>query len=161
MRLQIVSVGQTSKGPERELCERYEKRIKPAAQTQGFLWLPTLQLKESRLATADARKVEEAQNIQKHLAKTQPLMVILDEKGTALSSQDIAQCFDKESEKGTPHMVFIIGGPDGLSQDIKATAHIQLGFGRVTWPHQLVHVMLLEQIYRALTIRAGHPYHRV
>jgi 23S rRNA (pseudouridine1915-N3)-methyltransferase len=88
-------------------------------------------------------------------------VVLLDEKGDALGSQAFATELATWRENNKPAVVFMIGGADGLAASLRDKAAPRLSFGKATWPHQLVRVMLLEQIYRATTILSGHPYHRV
>ena len=84
----------------------------------------------------------------------------LDERGETLGSEVFAQALGRRRDAGTPDMVYVIGGADGLSPDLRRTAAQTISFGAATWPHQLVRVMLLEQLYRAVTPLAGHPHHR-
>jgi 23S rRNA (pseudouridine1915-N3)-methyltransferase len=77
-----------------------------------------------------------------------------------MSSRDFAAKIKGWQEQGLAHLVFLIGGADGVTDDVRKQADFSLGFGRLTWPHRLVRVMLLEQLYRAQQINAGHPYHR-
>jgi 23S rRNA (pseudouridine1915-N3)-methyltransferase len=86
--------------------------------------------------------------------------VVLDERGKALASHAFADLLRRHLDGGTPDIAFLIGGPDGHAPGIRENAGLLLSFGPMTWPHRLVRVMLLEQLYRALTIIAGHPYHR-
>ena len=101
----------------------------------------------------EARLIEEA-------VPERAMRVVLDERGKALTSAEFARLIDRCREGGTPDMAFLIGGPDGHAPEIRSGAGQLLCFGPMTWPHRLVRVMLLEQIYRALTIISGHPYHR-
>ena len=87
-------------------------------------------------------------------------VVVLDETGLAVTSESFAAQIDKWRDNGRDAIFFIIGGADGLSPEIRKRADLTLAFGKVTWPHQLVRIMLLEQLYRAVTILSGHPYHR-
>jgi 23S rRNA (pseudouridine1915-N3)-methyltransferase len=86
--------------------------------------------------------------------------VILDQRGDNLDSATLANRIARWRDDGRPAVVFIIGGDDGLAPALRDKASFTLAFGAATWPHQLVRGMLLEQIYRAMTILAGHPYHR-
>ena len=87
-------------------------------------------------------------------------VVLLDSRGDSLDSASIAAQFAKWRANDKPAVVFVIGGADGLAESLRDKAQLRLSFGTATWPHQLVRVMLLEQIYRATTILTGHPYHR-
>jgi len=114
---------------------------------------------ESRARQTDARRVEEAKALLAATPKGAAL-VALDERGKSPSSQAFADDIAKARDAAAPAYVFLIGGPDGLDESVRASARVLIGFGAMTWPHQLVRVMLGEQIYRACSILAGHPYHR-
>ncbi|MGB8897355.1 MAG: 23S rRNA (pseudouridine(1915)-N(3))-methyltransferase RlmH, partial [Pseudolabrys sp.] len=87
-------------------------------------------------------------------------VVLLDSLGENLDSIGFATQLAKWRANGRPVIVFLIGGADGLAASLREKAELRLSFGAATWPHQLVRVMLLEQLYRSMTILAGHPYHR-
>ena len=87
--------------------------------------------------------------------------VVLDERGKALASEAFAELLRRHLDGGTADMAFLIGGPDGHSPEARDNAGLLMSFGPMTWPHRLVRVMLFEQLYRTVTIIAGHPYHRV
>jgi 23S rRNA (pseudouridine1915-N3)-methyltransferase len=87
-------------------------------------------------------------------------VVALDERGRDLASDDLALQLGTWRDGGRRTVAFLIGGPDGLAESILGAAELRLAFGRMTWPHRLVRVMLAEQLYRAHSILAGHPYHR-
>ena len=88
------------------------------------------------------------------------MMVALDETGKSIGSAAFAEQIGRWRDESVADAVFIIGGADGLSPELRRRARLSVAFGAATWPHQMVRVMLLEQIYRAATILAGHPYHR-
>jgi 23S rRNA (pseudouridine1915-N3)-methyltransferase len=88
------------------------------------------------------------------------VVVALDERGETLDSASFTGALKSWRDAGRPAVVLVIGGPDGLGTEVTERADLTLAFGGATWPHQLVRIMLLEQIYRAVTILAGHPYHR-
>ena len=88
------------------------------------------------------------------------LLVALDGRGQALSSEGLAEKLAAWRRRGPKALCFVVGGADGLDDGVLAKAHFTLSLGPMTWPHMLVRVMLAEQIYRATTILAGHPYHR-
>ena len=89
-----------------------------------------------------------------------PRLILFDERVKALASEAFAERLGAWKDAGEDAATFVIGGPDGLDPDLRAEADLVLSFGTMTWPHQLVRVMALEQLYRAMTILAGHPYHR-
>ena len=97
------------------------------------------------------------------LAKATPpgaVRVALDGSGVAQTSEEFAAQIGKWRDAGRDSIFFIIGGADGLSTEVKRQSDLTISFGKATWPHQLVRIMLLEQLYRAVTILSGHPYHR-
>ena len=87
-------------------------------------------------------------------------LILLDERGKNLSSADFAERIAGLRDGGRKSLVFVIGGPDGLDDLARARPTLIVSFGALTWPHQMVRVMLAEQLYRAVTILSGHPYHR-
>jgi 23S rRNA (pseudouridine1915-N3)-methyltransferase len=159
MRVTVLAVGRLKKGPETELAQRYLKRAEQAGRQIGLRGVEVIEIRESRASDAGKRMFEESIA----LANVMPdgaVTIMLDERGGSLSSADFADQFRKWRDAGIPAAVFIIGGPDGLSPSLRDKAKLKLGFGAATWPHQMVRIMLLEQIYRAITILSGHPYHR-
>lgn len=157
MRLIVVAVGRAKAGPETELASRYQERAAKAGKALGFRAVETLTLDESRAAEAGARKAEEAAAIRRVRAGR---LVLLDERGKSLGSADFAALLGRWKDAGDEATTLVIGGPDGLDPALRAEADLVLGFGALTWPHQLVRIMALEQLYRAVTILSGHPYHR-
>jgi 23S rRNA (pseudouridine1915-N3)-methyltransferase len=136
--LHIVARGKIGRGPEAELLERYLKRI---------AW-PTLvtELPESggkRPAPADGG-----------------VLILLDEKGEQLASRALARKLERWRDDGKREARFMIGGADGFGDGERAEADLLLAFGRATWPHLLARAMLAEQLWRATSMLANHPYHR-
>ena len=158
MRITIAVIGRLKAGPERDLYERFVAR---AAKTGGRLALTfaTRQFPESRAGTAEARRTQEASVL---LTAVPPAAVaaILDRHGENLTSEAFADCLARWRDGGSSEVVFAIGGPDGLGAALPDRADFLLAFGLMTWPHQLARIMLAEQLYRAVTILSGHPYHR-
>lgn len=158
MRLALIAIGRLKDGPERDLCERYRERGVALGRSLGLTGPDIVELAESRGRRADERKREEATAI---LAKTQPgLLIALDERGSALTSERFAQRLATARDSGMAAATLVIGGADGLHDDIRKQAELTLAFGALTIPHQIVRALVLEQLYRAMTIMAGHPYHR-
>lgn len=158
MLISVAAIGKLKAGPERELCDRYVKRATAAGKAQG-LTLATREFPESRAAGTTRRRDEEAAALLATLPAGAPL-VALDERGTTLDSETFAAAIARWRDGGRPAVVFAIGGPDGHGAAVIEAAPLRLAFGAMTWPHQLVRVMLAEQLYRAVTILSGHPYHR-
>jgi len=158
MRLTIAAIGRLKAGPERELANRYIDRVAKAGKPLG-LTLAVREFAESRGATAELRKDQEAGLILGAVADDAAL-VALDEKGKAIDSRGFAALIGDKRDRGTGELVFAIGGADGLGPAVSARASARIAFGALTWPHQIVRILLAEQIYRAVTILSGHPYHR-
>ena len=158
MRVGIIAVGRMKQGPERELLARYLERAANGGKSLGFSGFAVVELSESRAATAVARKAEEAKAIAAQAGNT--VNICLDEHGTSLGSEDFARRLQHWRDDGKPGVTFIIGGADGLDPGLLRQAGLVLSFSPLTWPHQLVRVMLAEQLYRTTTILSGHPYHR-
>jgi len=159
MRLIVIAVGRMKQGPERELAERYRKRFDEIGRKLGFRGLAIHEIPESRARDAPARIAEEAAAIAASIPDN-AVLVTLDERGDNIDSVGLARHLGRLRDQSAANTVFVIGGADGLSPDLRARQKLGLAFGTATWPHQLVRVMLLEQLYRAATILAGHPYHR-
>lgn len=159
MRVILLAIGRMKKGPETELAARYLKRAEQAGRQIGLRGIEVIEIRESRAADAGKRMVEESIALA-NLIPEGAVSVLLDERGESLGSADLAGQVGKWRDAGVPAAVFIIGGPDGLAKTLRDKARLKLAFGAATWPHQMVRIMLLEQIYRAITILSGHPYHR-
>jgi 23S rRNA (pseudouridine1915-N3)-methyltransferase len=159
MRLLVVSIGRLKQGPERELAERYRERFDDIGRKLGFRGLEIHEIPESRARDAATRIAEEAAAISAAIPE-KSVLVALDERGKSIDSATFAQQLGRWRDDQVANTIFTIGGADGLSPDLQRRANLRIAFGSATWPHQMVRVMLLEQIYRAATILAGHPYHR-
>ena len=147
----VIAVGRMKDGPLRELANTYVKRL---------VWPVRLIEVEARGGPESTLKAREAEAIRARIP-AQVVLVALDERGKMLTSPALANWIGERQVSGTQHIVFIIGGADGLDDRLRAEATLTLAFGQMTWPHMLARVMLLEQLYRAQQILAGHPYHRV
>jgi 23S rRNA (pseudouridine1915-N3)-methyltransferase len=159
MRLLVIAIGRLKQGPERELAERYRERFESLARKLGFRGLDIHEIPESRQADTAARIAEEADAIAAHIPDG-AMVLALDERGDNLDSATLARHLGRWRDDSVPCAVFLIGGADGLSSELSRRAKVCLAFGKATWPHQIVRILLLEQIYRAGTILSGHPYHR-
>ena len=159
MRVVVIAVGRLKSGPERELVDRYGQRFLDLSRRLGFRGLEIHEVPESRAQETPVRIAEEAASIAR-LIPDDAVAVALDEKGKTLTSTAFAEQLGRWRDESTANIVFVIGGADGLSPELRRRLQMTLAFGSATWPHQMVRIMLLEQIYRAATILAGHPYHR-
>lgn len=158
MRFGVIAVGRLKAGPERELCARYADRITEAGRALGFAGPDIVEIAESRAGRPEDRKREEAAALRARLP--QGLIIAFDERGAALGSEAFAQRLARERDSGVRAAALLIGGADGLDEALRREAGLVLSFGAMTLPHQLVRVLAVEQLYRALTILSGHPYHR-
>lgn len=151
MRLEILAIGRARAGPERDLYESYAKRIR---------WPVNLhELEEKRPLPPAELKEREGELILSAISRDSAVLA-LDEGGRSYRSEEFARLIAGIRDEGRPCAVFVIGGAEGLSVPVRDRADILISFGRQTWPHMLVRAMLIEQIYRAQQILAGHPYHR-
>lgn len=140
----IIAIGKLKNDPLLDVFEDYRKRL------QGKFTLYEL---DGNTQADQVKKIEEKIN-------PQATLIVMDERGATLSSRDFAARIEEFQMKGTSHIQFVIGGADGLTDSIRKKASLLMSFGKQTWPHMLARVMLIEQIYRAQQIIAGHPYHR-
>jgi 23S rRNA (pseudouridine1915-N3)-methyltransferase len=151
MRVTIAAVGRDRSGPTRDLFEEYCRRCP---------W--PIRLREIAPRTTgppERRRAEEAERLSSAVPQDAAL-IVLDESGRALTSRAFAARIAAWQVQGRGELAFLVGGPDGLDPNLIAGADLVLALGRMTWPHRLVRVLLAEQLYRAATILAGHPYHR-
>ena len=146
-------------GPERELVARYLDRAVASGKPLGLTGFSVTELNESRASSAAARKAEEAKALTAQFPAV-GVVVALDERGKTLGSEDFAKRLGRWRDDGKQALSFVIGGADGLEPGFVAAADQTVSFSPLTWPHQLVRIMLAEQLYRATTILSGHPYHR-
>jgi 23S rRNA (pseudouridine1915-N3)-methyltransferase len=158
MRLGLLCIGRLKAGPERELFDRYAKRVS-AFRNLGLDGLDVRELSESRARATPARKSEEGAALLATLASGAGLAVF-DERGKTATSKDFAQFILRERDLGRGALWFAIGGAEGLDASILERAGAAFSFGAMTLPHQIVRILAAEQIYRAMTIVSGHPYHR-
>lgn len=159
MRIVVIAIGRLKQGPERELAERYRDRFDDIGRKLGFRSLEIHEIPESRAREAAARMADEAAAISA-LIPDRSSIIALDERGETIDSASFARHLGRWRDESVPTAVFLIGGADGLSPELRRKVKLSVAFGKATWPHQMVRVMLLEQIYRAATILSGHPYHR-
>ena len=155
MKLRVAAIGRVRSGPEALLCEDYLSRIGVAGRMLGLGPIDVVE-NEAPRAGDRAREAELLINAVPAGARR----ILLDERGDEWPSRTLSEKLARWRDGGTPCVCFWIGGPDGASAELRSAADDKLAFGPQTWPHKLVRVMLLEQIYRAVTILGGNPYHR-
>jgi 23S rRNA (pseudouridine1915-N3)-methyltransferase len=158
MKLMLFGVGRMKAGPERELLNRYVDRIEVGARAAAVRALTIVECDESRARTLEHRRREEAAALTRRIP-TGATVFMLDESGRGLSSLEFAAELGRARDSASPAFVLGIGGPDGFDPEFLAGFRA-LSFGSMTLPHQLVRILAAEQLYRALTILTGHPYHR-
>jgi len=159
MRLTILSVGRLKRRPEHDLFQHYVERAVGAGQALSVGPLKAVEVAQSRKASVVERRQQEASLLLAKLDKSDQL-VALEENGKGLTSAELAAMIGKWREAGIGEIAFALGGPDGLDAEVSNRAAMRLALGPMTLPHGLARIVLAEQIYRALTILAGHPYHR-
>ncbi len=159
MRLLIAAVGRLKAGPERELLARYLERANATGKPLALSPFEVVEVPESPAQTAAKRKADEAKALHA-LVPEKARLIALDERGKSIASEDFAAKLARFRDDGAGCTVFLIGGADGLEETLRRRADLTLAFGAATFPHQLVRILLAEQVYRATTILSGHPYHR-
>ena len=159
MRLWIFAIGSARGSSEGALCDDYRNRAVRQGRNIGITAVNIEELPVSRARDAKARMAHEAERLAARLPDGAHI-VLLDARGKGMTSEDFADMLGALRDAGTRDMVFVIGGPDGLSPLPGKKAGRSLAFGPQTWPHLLARALLSEQLYRAITILAGTPYHR-
>ena len=159
MRVTVAAVGRLKDGPERALLARYQERVAPLAKRLGLAPLAWHETGESRAGDATRRREEEGAALLR-LVRGADFIIALDARGKALGSEAFARLLADKRDGGTEAAGLLIGGPDGLSDGVRAAANLQLSLGAMILPHGLARIVLAEQLYRAATILSGHPYHR-
>ena len=155
----MLAVGRLKSGPEADLCGRYLDRARKSGRALGFRGFAVQEIGESRTARTADRIAQEEEALLGLLGRSDRT-ICLNAEGELLDSEAFAAMLSRDAGAAISRMAFVIGGPDGLGEKIVAAAERRLSFGRLTWPHQMVRIMLAEQLYRAMTILSGHPYHR-
>ncbi|QIB34093.1 23S rRNA (pseudouridine(1915)-N(3))-methyltransferase RlmH [Ancylobacter pratisalsi] len=159
MRLLVVAVGRMKTGPERELCARYLDRASKSGRALGLSGPDVVEIAESAARRPEDRMADEGVGLIAALPGEMAVLA-LDPRGSEVSSEQLAADVAGLRDRGVRALSFVIGGADGLSEAARGRADRLIAFGRATFPHQLVRVMMAEQIYRVTTILSGHPYHK-
>ncbi len=160
MRIGLFAVGRLKAGPEKDLAARYLERLAKAGPAIDIELSRVAEVGESRASNAETRKREEAVLLDKALPEG-AVLILLDERGKALDSEAFAGLIGQYRDQGKRDLMVAIGGADGLDPALYQKADAVICLGKMTWPHQLVRILIAEQLYRAVTILSGHPYHRV
>jgi 23S rRNA (pseudouridine1915-N3)-methyltransferase len=159
MRLLIAAIGKLKQGPERDLFAHYRARAEAQGKALGFAPVALIEIPESKASSAALRMQAEADLLLAKIPEGYRL-VALDRSGEAISSEGFAGKLAKLRDGGSSGAAFLVGGADGLGRDALSRAGMRLSLGPMTLPHGLARIVLAEQLYRAMTILAGHPYHR-
>lgn len=156
MRVQICAVGRLRAGPERVLLDDYLTRFGRSGRALGLGPAEVIEVEDKRGGgmPAEGALLEKA-------VPNGALLCALDERGSMMTSVEFADLLAGWRDQGRSDLAFVIGGADGIDPALRAKADARLSFGKMVWPHMLVRVMLAEQLYRAASILAGAPYHRV
>jgi 23S rRNA (pseudouridine1915-N3)-methyltransferase len=156
MRVHLCAVGRMRAGPERALVDDYVTRFDRTGRALSLGPLTEHEVEDRKGGGMEAEA--------ELLSRTIPagaMLVTLDERGRVMSSPEFAAELVRWRDGGRQDVAFVIGGADGIAPSLRARADASISFGQMVWPHMLVRVMLTEQLYRAATILAGGPYHRV
>ena len=156
MRVHICAVGRLRAGPERDLIDDYLTRFDRTGRAFGLGPASVIEVEDKK----GGGKPAEAALLERALPKGAKVAV-LDERGKVMSSPDFAKRLGDWRDEGAQDLAFVIGGADGIDKSLREKADFALSFGAMVWPHMLARVMLAEQLYRAASILAGSPYHRV
>ncbi len=151
MRLSVIAVGRLKTGPHAALVQYYAERLTSAL---------TLREVEEKRKLPPAELVEREAALLLGAVPPGAILVALDMRGKALSSEAFAERLAAWQARGLGEVAFLIGGAEGLAESVRRRSELVLSLGSMTWPHLLARGMLLEQLYRAQQIMAGHPYHR-
>ena len=159
MKLWIFAVGTARGTAEGALCDEYRQRAVKLGRNIGFSAIHIEELAIAKGRDAKARMADEAARLAARLPDGAQI-VLLDARGKGMTSESFADMLAALRDAGTKDFVFVIGGPDGLAPLPGKKPGRSLAFGPQTWPHLLARALLCEQVYRAMTILSGHPYHR-
>ena len=159
MRIVIAAVGRKRRSPEAELVGRFLKRINAAGPAIGIRSAELREFDEAKHSDAAQRRKAEAETLLSRIGGFDRA-IALDEGGRGLTSEAFAKKIAEWRDRGTDRCAFLIGGPDGHGEPVRARADMMLSLSAMTLPHLLARAILCEQLYRAVTILSGHPYHR-
>lgn len=159
MKIKLIALGRLKPGPEADLIKDYQRRFNGAAPGLGFGKFEIRELELKKRVDGPQRKALEGALILDEIPAG-AYVIALDERGKSETSKSFAAFLGAKRDEGTRDLVLLIGGADGLSDEVRGRADRLLSFSPLTWPHMLVRVMASEQLYRALSILSGHPYHR-
>ncbi len=148
MKIKVAWIGKTKEPAIEALTSEYLKRISRYAEVAGL----AVRDEAAILSLASGERQQNNKNKERHK------LVLLDSRGKQLSSEELAEFLEREQVNAIP-LVFAVGGADGFSEEARRRAEFRLSLGKMTLPHELARVVLVEQLYRAFTILKNHPYH--
>ena len=151
MRYRLVAVGKLKRGFAQVGCERYAKLL------QGLAPLEVVEIRDQSASGSEEARRRHGRD---SLAAGDGHLVLLDELGSSFSTSELAAWISELELRGHSRLTLFVGGPDGHGEELRRAAHASLALSRLTFPHDLARLMLLEQLYRVESLRAGHPYHR-
>lgn len=157
--IRLAAVGRLKSGPEADLVADYARRAMPLARALGFGGFALREVEAPKSLDGAQRQAREGALLLEAAAGS-GMCVAFDERGDEIDSAGFANRLAGWRDNGVGTIAFLIGGADGLSSGARDACRMAISFGRMTWPHMLARTMACEQIYRAMTILAGHPYHR-
>tara|TARA_B100000900_G_scaffold410590_1_gene428656 strand:+ start:1207 stop:1689 length:483 start_codon:yes stop_codon:yes gene_type:complete len=160
LNINILAVGRIVNSPYKSASDHYIKNIQSISKRSGISDFAVDEIEKAREKDAEQRKQREFDVMAKKIDKQNSINILLHERGKLISTTKLKLILNESQLSSKKTLNFIIGGPDGTSSNIKQLAHEDISVSMMTLPHLLVRVLLLEQIYRALTILINHPYHR-
>ena len=152
LKINLVCVGSIKEKFFTDAIKEYQKRL------SRFCSLSITEVQEEAQEKSIEKKIDKES--EKLLNACKGAIILLDREGKMLSSEDLAESFDKLSTQGVSEVSLVIGGSNGVNSNLKSKAKLIVSFGKITFPHQLFRVVLLEQVYRAFSINSGSPYHK-
>ena len=160
MNINILAIGKVLNSPYSSISDHYIKNIQSISKRSGITNFTVDEVEKSREKDAELRKQREFDSVAKKIDTQKSINILLDEKGKLISSTKLKSMLSDYQLSSKKNLNFIIGGPDGTSGKMKEIADENISLSMMTLPHLLVRILLLEQIYRALTILINHPYHK-
>lgn len=156
MRVHICAVGRLRAGPEKDLIDDYLTRFDRTGRALGLGPIQIVEVEDKKNGGMPAEAA-----LLRRAIPDGAVICVLDERGRVETSPDFANRLGAWRDQGRGDVAFVIGGADGIAKELRQDADHALSFGKMVWPHMLVRVMVAEQLYRAASILAGGPYHRV
>lgn len=153
MKISLIAVAKIKRGPERDLIDDYIGRAKKMGGALGIRDVSEIEVEAGQTQEQECERL-------KSKIPDGARVFLFDETGSDWTSIAFSKELEIRKDQGCPHMAFLIGGADGYTDEMKDTYSDKIRLGSLTWPHKLVRVLASEQIYRALSLMAGTPYHR-